>query len=504
MSTARPIRIAIAAMGGQGGGVLADWIVDMAEHADYYAQSTSVPGVAQRTGATVYYLELFPRSEAPVKPPVMALIPVPGDVDIVIAGELVEAGRAVLRGLVTPDRTTLIASSHRDYALVETMAMGDGRSSSERLEDGIQKAAQRCISFDMAALAEQSGSVISAVMFGALSGSDSLPFTRAQFEDTIRRGNVGVDASLKAFDAGDRRAGRSGLPVLTRHTPQPVGSFSPPGESAPGNRHGPADRLWEETRSQFSTPVHGILKHSLPRLADYQDIAYAREYLDLLKSIAALDHEGSALLTAEVARHLALWMTYEDTVRVAQMKIRPDRIERIRAEAGAKAGQIVHVVEFLHPRIEEICDTLPTGLGRWLLRTPSARNVLGFFCKGRKVRTTGLPGFLMLYAVACLRPLRRSLLRHGREMAALGAWLETIRRIAGSDYALAVEVTRCQRLVKGYGDTHARGLNNFNTIMDRLDAVQRQPQPALMLQQLRDAALADEHGVELKKALASL
>ena len=59
-SSPRAITIAVLAMGGEGGGVLADWIVDVAEHAAYHAQTTSVPGVAQRTGATIYYIELFP------------------------------------------------------------------------------------------------------------------------------------------------------------------------------------------------------------------------------------------------------------------------------------------------------------------------------------------------------------------------------------------------------------------------------------------------------------
>ena len=58
----RPLTLAILAMGGEGGGVLADWIVAVAEDANYYAQATSVAGVAQRTGATVYYVEIFPRS----------------------------------------------------------------------------------------------------------------------------------------------------------------------------------------------------------------------------------------------------------------------------------------------------------------------------------------------------------------------------------------------------------------------------------------------------------
>ena len=58
--TERPIKLTIAALGGQGGGVLADWLIEIAEAEDYIAQSTSVPGVAQRTGATIYYLEFFP------------------------------------------------------------------------------------------------------------------------------------------------------------------------------------------------------------------------------------------------------------------------------------------------------------------------------------------------------------------------------------------------------------------------------------------------------------
>ena len=116
-------------MGGEGGGVLADWIVDLGEHNGYLAQTTSVPGVAQRTGATIYYVELYPQKQAEQDggTPVLALMPLPGDVDVVLASELMEAGRAVQRGLVTPDRTTLIASTHRVYAISEKSAMGDGR-----------------------------------------------------------------------------------------------------------------------------------------------------------------------------------------------------------------------------------------------------------------------------------------------------------------------------------------------------------------------------------------
>ena len=76
IAEAQRISIAILAIGGQGGGVLADWLVDLAEHAGWLIQTTSVPGVAQRTGATIYYAELF-KGEANGALPVLGLMPAP-------------------------------------------------------------------------------------------------------------------------------------------------------------------------------------------------------------------------------------------------------------------------------------------------------------------------------------------------------------------------------------------------------------------------------------------
>src|SRR5690606_9485673 len=86
------IKIAILAVGGQGGGVLSGWVTDVAQRAGWHVQSTSVAGVAQRTGATIYYVEMMPRDPARGDAkPVLSLSPSPGDVDILIAAELAEA-----------------------------------------------------------------------------------------------------------------------------------------------------------------------------------------------------------------------------------------------------------------------------------------------------------------------------------------------------------------------------------------------------------------------------
>ena len=111
MAARRPISILIAALGGQGGGVLTEWLVGAAGHAGYPAQATSIPGVAQRTGATTYYVEVFPeRMEAGGAEPIFSLYPTPGDVDVIIASELLEAGRTLEMDYASPGRTTLVAS----------------------------------------------------------------------------------------------------------------------------------------------------------------------------------------------------------------------------------------------------------------------------------------------------------------------------------------------------------------------------------------------------------
>jgi indolepyruvate ferredoxin oxidoreductase beta subunit len=490
----RPITIAILAMGGEGGGVLAEWIVDLAEHGGYLAQMTSVPGVAQRTGATNYYVELFPQAaaKANTRAPVLGLTPVPGDVDIVIASELMEAGRAVQRGLVTPERTTFIVSTNRVYAMTEKIAMADGRVDSEALLNGCRTAAKRLIASDMASLADATGSVISAVLFGALAGAQVLPMQRMAFEAAIRRGGVGVKESLAAFGAG-YVAATDGAPSPAKTGPATAQPISP--ALAP---------LIAETQS-FPEPARMFARAGIERTADYQDAAYARDYLDRLKPIAEAERRygnGSGMLLAETARELALGMAYEDTVRVAELKIRPSRFERVRQEVELADGQILEIAEFLHPRVQEIADTMPASLGRWLLNSGWPRRLLERFTKkGVVLKTSTIRGFLMLYFVAALKPTRRRSLRFAVEQAFLDDWMGRILGIAPSNYALATEIALTRTLVKGYSDTHERGRQRYDTLMQMLPRIIETPDAAATLAKLRKAALADDTGAALANVI---
>lgn len=485
--TARAISIAILAMGGEGGGVLADWLVGLAEQNGFAVQATSVPGVAQRTGATIYYLELFPLAGVPAgERPVLGLNPVPGEVDIVVASELMEAGRALQRGLVTPGRTTLIASTHRVYSMTERTALGDGRVDAEKILDGAAAAAHRLVSADFGALAERTGSLISPVLYGALAACGALPFTREQFEHAIRAGGVGVGSSLEAFAAGFDAA--RGEPAGTAPVPAALPAVGPRLAS-----------LAARIDAEFPVAVRATLRLGTLRLADYQDVAYAGEYLDRL---APLRGCADGLLD-ETARHLALWMSYEDTIRVADLKTRRSRFERVAGEVKLSPRQQLGISEFMHPRIEEVADTLPAGLGRWLLATRWARaGVEPFLRRGRVVRTSSLRGYLLLYLVASLRRRRRGSLRFQVEHQRIGEWLAAIGRLSRTDPALALEVARLQRLVKGYGDTHARGWSHFQRLVGALPVLQARPDGVQSLRELARAALADDDGQALEQAWA--
>lgn len=496
---ARPLTIAIAALGGQGGGVLAEWLVAVAELHGWMAQSTSVPGVAQRTGTTVYYVEMSPKPEPNRRPPVFALMPVPGDVDLVIAAELMEAGRTVVRGLVTPERTTVVASSHRVYGITEKSAMGDGIVDSNAVLSALNARARRLICFDMEAAADEQKSVISSVLFGAIAASAALPFPRSLYEQAITDSGVAVKTNLAGFSAGFERA-------IKR---SPVAGLVPP-SSGPTTELGRS--LDERIKREFPAHLHGILQEGVKRMLDYQDGEYASLYLDRMADMRACDERVGSVsrdfaLTNAVARYLALWMSYEDTIRVADLKTRGKRFERFRSEVRAGADQIVYVTEFMHPRFEEVCETLPARLGQWLLNNSSARRVsASLFRQGRHIHTARLGGFLMLYLLAGMRRWRRTTLRYRIEDRRITDWLSRVQRVASlpSGYHAAIEIAECQRLVKGYSDTHERGLRNYQTLMEAVERMTARPDLADVIKQLRNAALADDQGVRLQAVMAEL
>jgi indolepyruvate ferredoxin oxidoreductase beta subunit len=504
-TTERPICIAVMAMGGQGGGVLADWIVELAEHQGWHAQSTSVPGVAQRTGATLYYVETLPPKDG--RAPILSLMPAPGEVDIVLAAELMEAGRSILRGIVTPERTTLIASTHRLYAIAEKETPGDGIGDSNAVVTASGVAAKRTIAFDMEALANRNNSHISACLFGALAASGALPFGRDKFEAIIKAGGRGIEPSLKAFAAAFDQASQ---PLASARQPiaRPGKRFAPLPASA---GHPALDHLLARIR-EYPSGLQPMLFTGVRRLTDFQDPAYAGEYLDRVEQFLALDNgqsnnvqDGGArnwALSAAAAKYIAVAMAYDDVIRVADLKTRASRFARVKRDNAVGDGQLVYTTEYMHPRLEEVAGTLPAPLGRFLEAHPG---LFGWaFKAGRRVRTGTIHWFLMLYALSALRPIRRATLRHQREIAHIDRWLKLAAATVPGNYDVAVEILNARRLIKGYSDTHARGESKFERVIGAVPLLVPRADGGDWMRRLRDAALMDETGIALDGALKTI
>jgi indolepyruvate ferredoxin oxidoreductase beta subunit len=500
----RPLTVLIAALGGEGGGVLTDWIVAAAESQKFPVQSTSIPGVAQRTGATTYHIEMVPMAvpstagaKEKSRKPVLALAPGIGDVDLVVASELMEAGRAIAGGYVTPDRTTTIASTSRSYLTVEKMAMGDGRYDQQRLLEAVEKNAKQALLLDLEAIARQSGAMINAVMLGVIAAAGALPIPAEAFEAAIRADGKAVESNLRGFRAGFDAA-RGGARL----------------RSGPLKRPQPALTSLADLEAQVArapAAAQAFMREGVRRLAAYQDPGYARLYLDRLKPIAEADARRSAdgRLLAETARHLAVRMSYEDVIRVAQAKIDPGRFSRITAQMGVKSDQPFTVIEFLKPGVEEFCSILPPWLAKRILALAERHPALARAHWGMEINTAAVFGYLRFYILAKLRGFRPRTWRYHEEQRAIEAWLALITRAAPLSAELAVEIAECARLIKGYGDTHKRGSSNYRIIVAQVI------EPALAghmptrqavdaVASARTAALLDPEGEALSKCLAEL
>jgi indolepyruvate ferredoxin oxidoreductase beta subunit len=308
------------------------------------------------------------------------------------------------------------------------------------------------------------------VLFGAMAGSGVLPLAREACEQAIRKAGRGAEASLRGFAAGY--------------------------EIALGQRPAPA----QAAAPQRPTELADIVRIGLERLRDYQGEGYARLYESRLQPFM----KGDPALAASVARHLALWMAYEDIIRVADLKTRRSRFERVRKEVGAKNGEPVIVIDYLKPGVEEFASVLPGFAGKRLVQWAERRGKLDAYNVGMHIRTSGVFGYLLVRSLSWLRPLRPLTYRYQEEQALIERWLARVAEAARRDSALALEVAECARLIKGYGETHRRGKANFLAILDALvenPATATPREQAAAIRKAREAALADPEGKHLGQAL---
>ena len=544
----QPLSLLIGALGGEGGGVLSEWLIAIARHAGYAAQSTSIPGVAQRTGATTYFFELYPVPTAQLggRQPVFSLNPIPGRLDALVSSELLETARAVSNGLPSPDRTLIITSSSRTLTNAERMYLGDGRLDDVTLLSIVQSACRAHHLLDMQRIARENGTVVSAVMLGAIAGSGLLPFAKDDYIAIVRESGRGAQASLAGFEAAWQRVqqGREQAALAQQLVGDAVA------KTVAKTVAGAALDSSSDVLNEFPAPARDVLALGLARVIEYQDAAYGALYLERMRRVHiaeastdastdstsakagmredekhltknhAIDgalhdaaHQNAndiadGAITREVARWLALWMAYDDIVRVADLKSRAARSQRVRSEARVAEGDVLKTYEYFKPGVPEIAALLPAPLADRLKDANRRRLAEGRPAWEMPVRLAShtILGTLLLRTLAAMKHLRRWGSRYAEEQALIDEWLGAVQAGAMQSRLLGFEIAQCGRLIKGYGSTNERGRDNLLHVIRHLaqPAFGSASERASAIRRARDAALADDAGKALDKALNEL
>ena len=535
---AHPVSLLVCALGGEGGGVLTEWLIDAARHAGYPAQATSIPGVAQRTGATTYYLEFFPVHESALggRRPVLGLYPVPGRLDALLSSELLETVRQMSLGHASRERTLVLSSSARALTTMEKMQMGDGRRDTAALMELVAAHSRAHHIVDMAELTRHAGTVVSAVMLGCIAASGLLPMTREDFEHVLGSGGASARASLKGFalgyDAvlGQRSQAQYLDALLAPDARNGAGQIRP--ASTPGSgmdvRPAPAMAASADTlpgdeaptplppdlAAAFPAAVQALLALGYSRLVAYQGESYARLYAERLQRVLRAERQSDpeglhgGELTRETARWLTLWMAYDDIIRVADLKSQGERWRRVLTEVKAGDGDLVRLYDHFKPGVPELAGVLPAALARRLVAWDRRRTLSGKtpWALPLKIGTHTIVGMLALRTLASLRWLRPLGSRHATEQALIEEWLESVVTHGARHWATGLGIAQCGRLIKGYGSTNERGKDNLLHVLRHLadgTSFESDDARAAAIAQARSAALADEGGQALDRTLVA-
>ncbi len=502
--TQHPITLLICALGGEGCGVLSEWLMDTARACGFAAQSTSIPGVAQRTGATTYYVEVFPipLSELGGKRPVLSLYPVPGNLDALVSSELLETTRQIGNSMSAATRTRVISASNRSFTTQERMQMSDGRTDSAMLLEIVRAHSREHHVFDMGEMARSSGTIVSAVMLGAIAGCGLFPFPRAAYEATIRAGGKGTEASLRGFASGFEVL--QGQLTQARQVHELLSNEELPVLVNKG--------LQPDLALIFPPQVHEMLALSHARLLDYQGPAYAARYITRLQQVLQAERAADPAnahhyaITLEMTRWLALWMAFDDIVRVADLKSRAQRWARVKGEVKLGDADLLQVYDHFKPGVPEFAALLPRGLAQRLTQWDRARINRGQdpWALPLKIGTHSVLGMLALRTLASFKWLRPFGSRFHTEQTLIDQWLASVVAGTRTHWQSGFELAQCGRLIKGYGSTNERGKDNLLHIMEQLATAQNfapQDERVQAIAAARSAALADDAGQALDRTL---
>ena len=473
------IKILIPAVGGQGGGVLTEWLIQAFQLEGYMCQAIGLPGLSQRGGSTTYYLEVHPTKVSSNATVMFSQYPVPGDVDVILAQEFLELGRVLEEGYGS-EKTTIVASTHRIFSALEKMPISSGIYSDAKLEKIANEFSKEFIGFNALKLAKSNGldeMGINAILLGALAASGVLPVGEVSHHKAIEGLGIAVESNLTAF--------RIGWDIVTNKK-KIEGAKSQPNDwqtfvSLREQKLGPkrAEKfksLLTKTLADYPIHLKEILAEALYRLIDYQSPRYAKKYLRDLNKIYEIDKQYSNGFqhTEQFAKNLALLYTYEDGIRVADLKTKPERFQKIRDEVRLQDDQLYRVVDYLKPDFYEIYGLFPSIIVTPLVRLFNSKPISLLTKRkhpitfSQKPVTSSFTGFFRLWILTKFKFTRPWSYRYRQEHKIIKKYKEAVEKFSGMTYELGVLIARSGSLIKGYGNVRRRTMGEFVALLEEI------------------------------------
>ncbi|KRR13761.1 hypothetical protein CQ12_17920 [Bradyrhizobium jicamae] len=242
-------------------------------------------------------------------------------------------------------------------------------------------------------------------------------------------------------------------------------------------------------------PVMAVASEAIHLLIDYQGPGYATLYVDRLRRFIGKRGVDDAML-GEIARLMAVRMSYEDPIRIAQLKL---------TELQGRSAGSVDVRKF---RLEELIGALPAVIAEYLI---DALEWLGWAQKRVSIRfsTASRYGIRRLKIEAGLRRWRLFSVRYAKERVWVERWLHMIDRSLTKQPQAAPAIIQTATMIEGYGDVYRQGMADWNAIIDGLakptfDGVLALSDLGGAVTEARAAAVPDPRQSALKRKIAEI
>lgn len=279
-----------------------------------------------------------------------------------------------------------------------------------------------------------------------------------------------------------------------------MGAFSEVRESL---RYLFADIIGEQDGSMPHLPaglpesVVTVASDAIHLLIEYQGTAYAKLYVDRLRRFVGKRGVDEAMLL-RIAQLMAMRMSYEDGIRIAQLKL-------LELEAYPDTPRADDVRKL---RLDELVEALPAVVAEPVL---DVLNWLGWVHKRVSIHFSNANRFNIrrLKIEASLRRWRRYSIRYAKERDWVERWLHMVDRALTKQPQAAAAVVDTATMVQGYGDAYRYGLADWHAIIDGLakptfDGTLRVPDLAGAIAEARASAMPDPRQAALKRMIAEI